>query len=72
MSSKSKLDLFYKCFKCSLETAQFARITHKNITEQDTSSTQISTDNITKIDASVFTQDLAKKEDTVTISLQSP
>ena len=46
-------------------------MTHENYIQQDTSSTQISTNNITKIDVSVDTQDLAKKGDTVEISLQS-
>ena len=72
LSNKSKLDLFYKCLKCSLKAAKSAEITHKNLIEQDTSSTQTSTNNITKIDVSVDTQDLAKGGDTVKISLQSP
>ena len=38
---------------------------------QNTSSTQTSIDNITKIDISVDTQNLAKKRDTIKISLQS-
>ena len=71
LSSKSKFDIFYKCLKCSLKTAKFARIIHKNFIEQDTSTTQTSLNNITKIDVSVDTQDLPKKEDTVKISLQS-
>ena len=55
LSNKSKLDLFYKCLKCSLKTAKFAGITHKNFIEQNTSSTQTSKDNITKIDFSLDT-----------------
>ena len=73
LSSKSKFDIFYKCLKCSLKTAKFAGIIHKNFIEQDTTSTtQTSLNSITKIDVSVDTQDLLKKEDTVKISLQSP
>ena len=52
-SNKSQLDLFCKCFKCSLKTAG---ITDKNFIKQDPSSTQTSPDNITKIDVSVDTQ----------------
>ena len=72
MSNKSKFDLFYKYFKCSLKTAKFAGAAYKNFTEHYTSSTQTSASNITKIDISVDAQDLAKKGDTVKISLQSP
>ena len=72
LSSKSKFDIFYKCLKCSLKTAKFAGIIHKNFIEQDTSTTQTLLNNITKINVSVDTQDLPKKEDTVKISLQSP
>ena len=72
LPNNSKFDLFYKCLKCSLKIAKFAGITHKNFTEHDTSSNQTSTNNTTKIDVSVDTQDLAKKGDTVKISLQSP
>ena len=67
LSSKSKFDIFCKCLKCSLKTAKFAGIIHKNFIEQDTSTTQTSLNNITKIDVSVDTQDLPKKEDTVKI-----
>ena len=72
--NKSKLDLFYKCLKYCFKTAKFAGITQKNFIEQDTSSTQTSINNTatTNIDASVDTQDLAKKGDTVKISLHSP
>ena len=52
-SNKSKLDLFCKCFKCSLKTAG---ITHENFIKQDPSSTQTSPENITKIGVSVDTQ----------------
>ena len=69
MSNKSKFDIFYKYLKCSLKTAKFAGMTHKNFIKQDTSSTQVLADNI---DASVDTPAVAKKRDTVTISLQSP
>ena len=48
------------------------RVRQKIFIEQDTSSTQTSTDNITKTDISVDTKDLAKKGDTNNISLQSP
>ena len=44
---------------------------HKSCIEQDTSSTQTSTDNFIKIDISMGTKDVAKKGDTVKISLQS-
>lgn len=67
MFKKSSLDLFYKCLKCNLKTAKFAGITHKRFIKQDTLPTQTSTDNITKINISVDTQDLAKKGDTVKI-----
>ena len=58
LSNKSKLDLFYKCLKCGLKTAKLAAITHKNLIEQDTSSTQTSINNTgtTKIDGSVDTK----------------
>ena len=46
-------------------------MTHKSCIEQDTSSTQTSTDNFIKIDISMGTKDVAKKGDTVKISLQS-
>ena len=46
-SYKNKFDLFYKCLRCSLKTAKFAGVTHKKLIEQDTSSTQTLTNNIT-------------------------
>ena len=72
LSNKSKFDLFYKCLKCSLKIAKFAGIIHQNFIGQDTSTTQTLTNNTTKIDVSVDTQDLRKKGDTVKMSLQSP
>ena len=62
------------CLKYCFKTAKFAGITQKKFIEQDTSSTQTSINNTAtiNIDVSVDTQDLAKKGDTVKISLHSP